>query len=514
MNAASLRGSLAIRFGMASPASDSPPPVVVWFRQDLRLNDNPALAAAAASGRPVIAVYILDTSGGDWTPGGAVRWWLHHSLTSLATALRRHYGLQLTLRCGDPAAILPALLQETGAETVHWNRVYEPGGIARDAALKAALQKQGVAVETHNAALLFEPLTVKTQAGGWFKVFSPFWRACLTQPSPVPQRAPKSLTPYLKTLDSDALEGWNLLPTRPDWAGGLRDSWTPGETGAAERLQAFIDKDLHRYADGRDRPDLNCTSRLSPHLHFGEIGPRQVWQAVQMAADRDQDITRAGIAQNADKFLSELGWREFCHHLLFHFPALAQQNFRSDFDAFPWNPRPDFVKAWQRGQTGYPIVDAGMRQLWQTGWMHNRVRMIAASFLIKHLLQDWRLGEAWFWDTLVDADLANNAGGWQWVAGSGADAAPYFRIFNPVLQGEKFDPEGDYVRRWVPELAPLPTKYLHKPWAAPAAVLTQATIVLGRDYPQPLVDHDAARKAALAAFAALRNDTREAVGAE
>ena len=492
---------------MVSPVSA---PLVVWFRQDLRLNDNPALSMAAASGRPLIALYILETTDHDWSLGGASRWWLHHSLARLHESLDKQYSLQLILRRGKPAQILPALLRESGADAVHWNRIYEPAGIARDTAIKAALQKDGIAVETHNAALLFEPWTVKTKAGGWFKVFSPFWRACLAQPSPAPQRAPKSLTPYAEALQSDALTDWGLLPAKPDWAGGLRETWTPGEAGAVARLQTFIDKNLHRYADGRDRPDLDCTSRLSPHLHFGEISPRQVWQAVQMAADRGG----AGIAQNAAKFLAELGWREFCHHLLFHFPTLPQQNFRADFDTFRWNSNADHVKAWQAGRTGYPIVDAGMHQLWQSGWMHNRVRMIAASFLIKHLLQDWRLGEAWFWDTLVDADLANNAGGWQWVAGSGADAAPYFRIFNPIAQGEKFDPEGEYVRRWVPELAGLPNKYLHKPWTAPAAVLQQAGILLGRDYPLPLVDHDTARKAALAAFAALRNDTTEAVGDE
>ncbi|MCW0233497.1 MAG: DNA photolyase family protein [Ferrovibrio sp.] len=493
-----------------SPLSSALSPVVVWFRQDLRLNDNPALAAAAASGRPVLALYILDTATTAWAMGGATRWWLHHSLVQLGADLKQRYDIGLILRRGDPATILPALLRETVTETVHWNRCYEPAAIARDSALKTALKDDGIAVETHNAALLFEPWTVQTQAGGWFKVFSPFWRACRARGPAAPQRAPQSVTRWPETVDSDALDSWALLPTAPDWAGGLRARWTPGEAGAAARLQAFIEHDLIQYADGRDRPDLDCTSRLSAHLQFGEIGPRQIWQAVQMAVERGG----AGLAHNAEKFLSELGWREFCHHLLFHFPTLPQQNFRAGFDAFPWNPRADHVKAWQEARTGYPIVDAGMRQLWQTGWMHNRVRMIAASFLIKHLLQDWRKGEAWFWDTLVDANLANNAGGWQWVAGSGADAAPYFRIFNPVLQGEKFDPQGAYVRRWLPELAALPDKYIHKPWSAPETVLNQAGIVLGRDYPRPLVDHDTARKAALAAFAALRNDAAEAAGAE
>jgi deoxyribodipyrimidine photo-lyase len=492
---------------MTSSTSASSP-VVLWFRQDLRLNDNPALAAAAASGRPVIALYILDTATPDWAPGGASRWWLHHSLARLDAALHNRYGQRLVLRRGDPAAILPAILLESGARAVHWNRIYEPAGIARDTAIKAALAEAGCTVETHNGALLFEPWTVKTQAGGWFKVFTPFWRTCLAMQPALPQRAPATLQAPARRPAGEALESWGLLPTRPDWAGGLRESWEPGEASAAARLQAFVEEDLHRYADGRDRPDLNCTSRLSPHLHFGEIGPRQVWQSVRMAADRGG----ARIAGSADKFLAELGWREFCHHLLYHFPALPRQNFRPDFDAFPWNPRPDFVSAWQRGSTGYPIVDAGMRQLWHTGWMHNRVRMIAASFLIKHLLQDWRIGEAWFWDTLVDANLANNAGGWQWVAGSGADAAPYFRIFNPVLQGEKFDPAGTYVRHWVPELARLPDKYIHKPWMAPDAVLNQAGLALGTSYPRPLVDHDRARKAALAAFAALRDDTLKGTG--
>ncbi|MFN3523980.1 MAG: cryptochrome/photolyase family protein, partial [Phenylobacterium sp.] len=292
------------------------------------------------------------------------------------------------------------------------------------------------------------------------------------------------------------LEDWGLIPTAPDWAGGLRAAWTPGEDGAHARLRTFLQEGLAAYPHDRDRPDRTGTSRLSPHLHFGEIGPRQVWAAL---------LSATSASSGADKFMSELGWREFCHHLLFHFPTLPQANFREAFDAFPWADDPAGLEAWRRGRTGYPIVDAGMRELWTTGWMHNRVRMIAASFLAKHLLTDWRAGEAWFWDTLVDADLANNAASWQWTAGSGADAAPYFRIFNPVLQGEKFDPAGDYVRRWVPELARLPAAWIHKPWAAPAAVLSRAGVVLGRSYPRPIVDHAQARERALAAFAEIRS---------
>ncbi|MEK9968334.1 MAG: deoxyribodipyrimidine photo-lyase [Ferrovibrio sp.] len=492
---------------MSSTNSGSSP-LVVWFRQDLRLNDNPALAAAAASHRQVIPLYILDTSATDWAMGAATRWWLHHSLAQLDAALHKRYGLRLILRRGNAADVLHEVMREGAATTVHWNRNYEPAAVARDTAIRSTLMTKGFTVETYNASLLFEPWTMKTQAGGWFKVFSPFWRACLAANPPAPQRAPERLSALTRPLASESLESWGLLPTRPDWAGGLRETWTPGEAGAAARLQDFIDNDLRRYADGRDRPDLHCTSRLSAHLHFGEIGPRQVWQAVRMAADRGGALT----AGSAEKFLTEIGWREFCHHLLYHFPDLPKKNFRPDFDAFPWNPRADFVAAWQRGRTGYPIVDAGMRQLWHTGWMHNRVRMVAASFLIKHLLQDWRVGEAWFWDTLVDANLANNAGGWQWVAGSGADAAPYFRIFNPIAQGEKFDPAGTYVRRWVPELARLPDKYIHKPWMAPQSVLNQAGLVPGTDYPLPLVDHSHARKEALAAFAALRNDAEAVTG--
>lgn len=491
---------------MADSASSSP--VILWFRQDLRLNDNPALIAAAASGRPVIALYILDTAQAAWQPGGASLWWLHHSLSALAADLHRR-GLDLVLRRGDPAAILPALVRETGAAAVCWNRCYEPAAVARDSTLKAALKDAGIAVETFNASLLFEPWKVKTQSGGWFKVYSPFWRACRALPAPAaPLRAPHSLSRYAGSVAGERLDDWQLRPTRPDWAGGLRATWQPGEAGAAERLQDFLDRALQGYADGRDRPDRALTSRLSPHLHFGEIGPRQVWQAVQMAAGQN-----GAAARNAEKYLSEIGWREFSHHLLFHFPDLPERNFRADFDAFPWQDDAELLRRWQKGRTGYPIVDAGMRELWQTGWMHNRVRMIAASFLVKHLRQHWRHGQAWFWDTLVDADLANNAASWQWVAGSGADAAPYFRIFNPILQGEKFDPDGSYVRRWLPELAHLPDRYIHKPWLAPAAVLREAGLRLGQDYPQPLVDHDIARKAALAAFAQLRNDDARTAGA-
>lgn len=492
----------------APAAKETAAPAIFWFRQDLRLADNPALAAAAAAGRPVLAVYILDATSAPWRPGGASRWWLHHSLAALQNDLRHRYGASLLLLRGDPAELLMKLARETGAGAVFWNRCYEPAAIARDTAIKAALRQAGLTVETGNSALLHEPWTVQTQSKGWFRVYTPFWRACRAGPEPAaPLAAPQRLTPSVDAPGGLRLDDLELLPQQPDWAGGLRASWQPGEAGAAARLGEFLDAALPGYAEGRDHPDRAVTSRLSPHLHFGEIGPRQIRQAILLRAGQND-----GATGSAEKFLAELGWREFSYHLLYHFPDLPERNFRADFDAFPWDDDAALLRCWQRGRTGYPLVDAGMRELWQTGWMHNRVRMIAASFLVKHLRQHWRHGADWFWDTLVDADLANNAASWQWVAGSGADAAPYFRIFNPVLQGEKFDPDGRYIRRWLPELAKLPDKFIHKPWAAPSDVLQQAGVSLGHSYPKPVVDHDRARRTALAAFASLRNDAHTAVG--
>ena len=463
---------------------------IVWFRQDLRLADNPALHAAAGQG-PVVPVYILDDeTPGRWKPGGASRWWLHKSLEALATDLAKR-GSRLIFRRGKADRVIQGLVRETSATAVHWNRQYEPWAIARDTKIKDALKAKGVKVESFNAALLKEPWEVKTGGGGPFKVFTPFWRAAsaaIEETDPLP--APKRLSSPTSWPQSETLAVWGLLPARPNWAKGFEPLWTPGETGARKRLSAFIDNALARYATGRDRPDQENTSRLSAHLHFGEIGPRQVWHALQIARqDRKAEA-------NVDKFLSEIGWRDFSHHLLYHFPALPEQNFRPAFDTFPWRDDGRAFKAWTKGETGYPIVDAGMRELWATGTMHNRVRMIAASFLIKHLLIDWRQGADWFWDTLLDADLANNAASWQWVAGSGADAAPYFRIFNPVLQGEKFDPEGAYVKRWVHELTPCDTTFIHRPWESPNS--------RSFNYPAPVVDHNEARKRALAAFKTIK----------
>ncbi|MDF3074573.1 MAG: deoxyribodipyrimidine photolyase [Alphaproteobacteria bacterium] len=477
------------------------PPNLLWFRQDLRLTDNPALRAAAAAG-PVIPVYILDdVSPGSWTMGGASRWWLHHSLAALDKALREK-GSRLVLRRGNAADEIEKLVRETGAASVFWNRCYEPYAVKRDRDLKASLKAQGVAAASFNAALLFEPHEIVNRSGDPFKVFSSFWRACRAHGDPpAPIAAPMTIPVPADWPHSNALPDLQLLPTRPDWAGGLRKNWTPGESGALTRLRDFVHETIEDYAGARDVPGLQATSRLSPHLHFGEIGPRQIFHAVRFAL---QEMRSAALAKSGEKFLAELGWREFCHSLLFHNAMLPDGNLRPEFDRFPWQKSGANLRAWQRGLTGYPIVDAGMRQLWQTGWMHNRVRMVTASFLVKHLLLDWRQGEEWFWDTLVDADLANNAAGWQWVAGSGADASPFFRIFNPVLQGEKFDSSGVYVRIWVPELARLPDRLVHRPWEASPAALADAGVVLGTNYPYPVIEHDHARQRALRAFQSLK----------
>ena len=464
-------------------------PVIVWFRQDLRLSDNPALSAAAQTGRPVIAVYVLDDqSPGQWGIGGASRWWLHHSLTGLARSLRER-GVTLVLRRGSGAGTIIDIVNETDAAEVLWNRCYEPFAVTRDSALKTTLTEAGVSARSFNSALLFEPWEVKTGAGRPYRVFSPFWRACLNAGVPMEVIPPPDTLKPGPPLASDTLVSWGLQPTAPDWSGELAEAWTPGEVGARARLDAFLAGPIETYKNDRDFLNKPATSGLSPHLHWGEISPRAIARALSSVP-----------GTGAEKFLSELGWREFSHHLLYDAPTLPHENLRSNFDAFPWRADDDALEAWKRGRTGYPVVDAAMRELWATGWMHNRARMIVGSFLVKHLLIDWREGEAWFWDTLVDADLANNAASWQWIAGCGADAAPYFRIFNPMTQGQKFDAEGGYVRRWVPELAALPADAIHAPWEAEEGVLRAAGVVLGETYPHPIVDHRAARERALEAY--------------
>ncbi len=461
-------------------------PALVWFRQDLRLSDNPALAAAASSGRPLILLYVLDDeTPGRWALGGASRWWLHHSLSALSGAVADRGG-RLTLRTGLAGKVLTDLVRETGAAEVYWNRCYEPYAIARDATLKTKLTTGGVLVHSFNGALLREPWEVRTLQDGPFKVFTPFWRALRQMGCPrTPMRAPPKVAG--PNVASERLDDWSLTPRRPNWARGFAGRWTPGEAGARAALKRFVSKRLSDYANDRDFPARDGASGLSPHLHWGEVSPVQVWAAAEAHA-------------GAEKFLSELGWREFSTHLLFNSPELPMKAWREHFDHFPWRDDDNAFTAWSRGRTGYPLVDAGMRELWRTGAMHNRVRMVAASFLIKHLLIDWRRGQDWFWDTLVDADLANNAASWQWVAGSGADASPYFRIFNPTTQSERFDPDGAYVRRWVPELARLPNAHIHAPAEAPAAALVDAGVRIGETYPAPIVDHGAARARALAAF--------------
>ena len=482
-------------------ASQSAPPCIVWFRDDLRLSDHPALHTAASSGRPVICLYVLDEPGrtsGARPLGGAARWWLAQSLRALQKRLGAA-GSALVLRKGPAAKIIAETARETGAVTVFWNEIAQAPQLATADEVAAALRKIGVTSKGLPGDLLAHPANIRTKEGRGLRVFTPFWRRvqALGDP-PKPLRAPDMLCPG-PSLASDAVESWHLEPTRPDWAGGLRDSWMPGELAAQQRLERFLATRLAGYANGRDRPDQTFGSGLSPHLRFGEVSPRQVWHAARFAM-----AERPALSRDIEKFLSELGWREFCRHLLFDVPDLAIRNLQPSFDAFPWKHDDAALAAWQRGQTGCPIVDAGMRELWRTGVMHNRVRMVVASFLVKHLLIDWREGEKWFWDTLVDADPGSNPANWQWVAGSGADAAPYFRVFNPILQGEKFDSEGAYVRRWVPELARLPANLIHRPWTATPIELKSAGVDLGKTYPEPIVDHSKGRERALKAYAKLR----------
>lgn len=476
-------------------------PVILWFRRDLRLQDNPALDHAAATGQPILPVYILDEHG-ERPMGGASRWWLDKSLRALDAALQER-GSRLILRRGDALTQLQALIDETEADAVFMNRLFEPEAFERDAEIAHTLKADGVDCRGFNGALLCRPGAVLNGSGQPYKVFTPFLKTLLATAEAPPHSTGPGKVQTPEAVESDDITAWDLHPRRPDWSKGF--DWTPGEDGASDALFKFVATGLKTYAKDRDFPNRPASSRLSPHLHWGEISP---WRAID-GARRAADNGKVSSAE-AEKFVPEIGWREFSAHLLHQFPYIAERAFRPEYDAMPWRDDPAGLEAWQKGQTGYPLVDAGMRQLWTTGWMHNRVRMVVASFLIKHLLIDWRGGEAWFWDTLVDADQASNAQNWQWVAGSGADAAPYFRIFNPIAQGEKFDADGAYVRRWVPELRRLPDRWLQSPWTAPAEVLRDAGIVMGRDYPKPIVEHEKGRARALDALKAVsgRGDDR------
>ena len=475
---------------------------LVWFRRDLRLTDNPALQAALQRHACVIPLFIADFEAeAPWQPGGASRWWLHHSLAALQRNLASR-GNGLVIRQGGSLPALQQLIQESGATAVYWNRLYEPALVARDKTVKTTLKEQGIDAESFNSALWREPWELKTGGGDPYRVFTPFWRNLSSQlPSLNIAPAPERIPAPAGGPASLPLEALDLLPKIP-WDQGFYAHWQPGEAGAFRALERFVDQGLEGYHTRRDLPAGSASSRLSPHLHFGEIGPQQVRAGIERAS-----AGRAAIEGDAAHYLRELGWREFGHHLLFHFPHTPEQPMYARFAAFPWRAPRDYaadLRAWQQGRTGIPIIDAGMSQLWQSGWMHNRVRMIVASLLTKNLLIPWQEGAHWFWDTLVDASLANNTLGWQWAAGCGADAAPYFRIFNPVLQSEKFDSEGAYIRQWVPELATVPADTIHAPWAAKPARLAQAGLRLDRDYPLPVIELAASRDRALAAYQELK----------
>ena len=463
--------------------------VIAWFRNDLRLHDNPALHHAAHSGAAILPIYIDETTSNPWAPGAASRWWRHHSLKALDDALEQR-GNRLHLFQGEAETILSALIKNTDATAVYANRRYEPENEAIDIAIQRALQQQGIPFHIYDANLLNPPEAILNQQGQPYKVFTPYYKASLAHGLDTHTHSvPESIPAYGKAIKSIELEALQLLP-KIGWDKEFYAHWTPGEAAARQRMHDFIHGSLQRYPQQRDIPSIDGTSRLSPHLHFGEISPREV--VAQLSKVKHPSV---------DAVIRQLIWRDFAHAVLHHFPHTSEQAFNQKFKNFPWNKRSNkHLTAWQQGQTGIPIVDAGMRELWHTGYMHNRVRMIAGSLLTKNLLLHWQHGAKWFWDTLVDADLAQNSMNWQWIAGCGVDAAPYFRIFNPVSQGEKFDAGGDYIRRWVPELARLDNQWLHRPWEASREALETAGIRLGRDYPKPIIDLKLSRQQALDAY--------------
>jgi deoxyribodipyrimidine photo-lyase len=470
-------------------------PALLWLREDLRFDDNPAMRAAAETGRDVICLYVLDEhTPSEHAMGAAQRWWLHHSLRAFQDDLAKRGGA-LILRRGDARTVVPDLAQKVGAEHVFWNRRYMDFQTEADSEIKQTLKDDDREVTSCNGRLLFEPWEISTKSDDPYKVYTPYWRSLRERDVRATVARVDKLTAPDDLPPSDELEDWDLLPTKPNWASDFEPVWTPGERGARERFRTWLGEDAASYEDCRNRPDVDGTSRLSPHLHFGEISPVHVWHDIKAA------MADGAIPEDQGRtFLSEIAWREFSYQLLYYNPQMLEKPLHEKFAGFEWDQDRDSLDAWQKGQTGYPIVDAGMRQLWQEGWMHNRVRMITASFLVKDLLIDWRRGMAWFWDTLVDADPANNTTSWQWVAGCGADASPFFRIFNPTTQAKKFDPDGAYIRKYVPELAKLPTKHIHDPANAPDDVLESAGIKLGDDYPRPIVDHGERRNEALSRY--------------
>ncbi len=468
---------------------------IVWFRRDLRLSDNPAFKYAADSNYHIYPLFIFDTKNDQkWMVGDAAKWWLCKSLTSLNSSLSGN----LNFKSGDPLEILNQLVCETkNCEAIFWNRCYEPWQITRDMVIKKELLSKQIVVKSFNGSLLFEPQTVQKKDGTPYKVFTPFFKkGCLenlVQPD-LPLGEPSEILMCRKSNSENELS--SFFKTEK-WHKKFSDLWAPGEQGAKVQFERFLDQGIKGYKEGRNHPSLQNVSRLSPHLHFGEISINKIWHVVR-------NLDKTGKDSDISTFLTELGWREFSYNLLFHNPKMPEKNLQEKFDKFPWNRKHTKLKKWQTGSTGFPIVDAGMRQLWDTGYMHNRLRMITGSFLVKNLLLDWRLGQSWFWNCLFDADLANNSAGWQWIAGCGADAAPFFRIFNPILQSRKFDPEGTYIKKFVPELANLPIKYIHCPWEAPNAILKEAGVEIGVTYPARIVDLSATRNEALSAYQAIK----------
>ena len=477
---------------------------IVWLRRDLRIDDNPALNHALVESERVIPLYIhAPEEEAPWQPGAASRWWLHHSLGALAAALQR-CGSGLVIRRGGSGAVLREVARESGAGLVCWNRLYDPWAGPRDEGIGKTLAGAGIHVKVHHGSLLREPWDNVKDDGSMYRVFTPFWRRyLLTGPEEVPEPGPAELPPLPRGLGSLSVEDLDLVSRIP-WHRAFGDYWQPGEAGAMARLGDFLGRSaVFEYGQERDLPGQDGVSGLSAHLHFGEMTARRVWHAVLRAADGPGGAGEHGVPEQVRPFLRQLAWRDFAHHILHHEPRTAEDPFDRRYRSFAWDENPELLLAWQRGRTGIPLVDAGMRQLWRTGWMHNRVRMLAASVLTKNGLVHWLDGARWFWDTLVDADLANNTMGWQWTAGCGVDAAPYFRVFSPARQGERFDPRGDYVRTWVPELAAMPSRHIHEPWRAPEAVLRQAGVVLDEDYPRPVLNLADGRAEALRRFRAL-----------